>query len=109
VIENHIITTATGVVFNFLRDIITKAAVSDVIRANIMPCDLLYESISKLGLNRNSGLAIITTPAIVTIPVNICSKPNGSLSMKYARITTKTGDEKWIVKASARGIKRYAI
>jgi hypothetical protein len=107
--EYHIITTATGVVFNFLNQIKTKAAPKADNTANTTPSNLFPDTIFESGLNMNSGLAIMTTPVKVTIPVAICNKVNGSFNMKYASIVTKTGDEKWIVDASANGIKRYAI
>jgi hypothetical protein len=107
--EYHIITTAIGVVFNFFNIIKTIAKPKAENMANTMPSNLFPDNISESGLNMNSGLAIMATPNKVMIPVAICNKVNGSFNMKYASIVTKTGDENWIVDASANGIKRYAI
>jgi hypothetical protein len=107
--EYHIITTAIGVVFNLLNIIKTIAAPKAENMANNVPSNLFPDTITGPELNMNSGFATMATPIKVVIPVTICNKVNGSFNMKYANIVTKTGDEKWIVDASANGIKRYAI
>lgn len=92
--EYHITTTDTGVVFNFRSIIKINAVVTAAIMASNTPSNLWFDNASEFVLNMKSGLAIITTPVIVRVPVTTCMTVIGSLSMKYANIVTKTGDEK---------------
>ena len=69
VAEYHITTTATGVVFNFRKLIMLKAADIAAILASIVPNRRLSCTDSLSIPNINSGLAIMTTPTKVIVPV----------------------------------------